>query len=187
MPVRKWERLSSERVADMRIFTVNRHLMRNPRNGRDREISLLETPDWVNVIGLTDDRHVVLVEQYRHGVDEITLEIPGGLVDRGEDPRDAAVRELREESGFTGTRVSELGRVQPNPAFLDNVCHTYLVEGCARTHDLDLDAGEDIEVHLIPLDDIPRVIAEGRIEHALVVCGFWWLASKRPDLLRLDG
>lgn len=185
MPLAKWECLSREQVADLRIFTVERHVVRNPRTGGERTVSLLHTRDWVNVVALTDDRQVVLVSQFRHGTDAITLEIPGGLIDAGEDPRAAAVRELLEETGFSGERVTQLGCVEPNPAFLDNRCFTYLVEGCVRTHELQLDDGEDIEVSLLPLADIPDVIAQGRIEHALVVCGFWWLTLKRPDLLRL--
>ena len=169
----------------MRIFTVDRRVVRNPRTGGERDVSLLHTRDWVNVVALTDDLQVVLVSQYRHGVDEITLEIPGGIVDPGEDPAEAAVRELREETGYTGERVTRIGRVEPNPAFLDNHTWTYLVEGCSRTHDLALDDGEDIEVSTVALAEIPRIVAEGKIEHALVVCGFWWLALRRPDLLRL--
>lgn len=186
MTVEKWKQRDREEIADMRIFRLSRLVARSPRTGKDRQVALVETGDWVNVIALTRDARVVLVEQYRHGTDEVTLEIPGGLVDPGETPRDAALRELREETGYTGQRVSELGVVEPNPAFLNNRCHTYLVEGCEQTHELAMDEGEDIEVHTLALSRIPDVIAEGRIAHALVVCGFWWLALQRGDLLRLD-
>ena len=186
MSVRQWKHISREHVADMRVFDVTRHVVRNPRNGKDRDIARIETRDWVNVLAVTDDRRVILVEQYRHGVEDVTLEIPGGLVDAGEDPRAAAVRELQEESGYTGATVSDMGVVQPNPAILDNRCFTYLVEGCHLTHELQLDDGEDIVVRTRPLEEIPGLIADGTIQHALVVCGFWWMAAKRPDLLRLS-
>lgn len=185
MSVRRWQHVSREHVADMRVFDVTRHVVRNPRNGMDRDIARIETRDWVNVLAVTDDRRVILVEQYRHGVEDVTVEIPGGLVDEGENPRDAATRELQEESGYTGTAISDMGVVQPNPAILDNRCFTYLVEGCRLTHALQLDDGEDIVVRTEPLDAIPGLIADGTIQHALVVCGFWWLAARRPDLLRL--
>lgn len=185
MPLANWECLAREVVADHHIFTVERQQVRNPRTGTERTVSRLQTRDWVNVVALTDDRQVVLVSQYRHGTAAVTLEIPGGLIDADEDPGAAAVRELREETGFTGDRITRIGCVEPNPAFLDNRCYTYLVEGCVRTHELALDDGEDIEVSMLPLASIPAAIGDGRIEHALVVCGFWWLALRRPDLLRL--
>ncbi|HKK71252.1 MAG TPA: NUDIX hydrolase [Candidatus Krumholzibacteria bacterium] len=183
MAVQKWERLSQETVARTRIFDLTLQMMRNPRNGVVRDINLLETRDWVNVVAVTTGHELVLVEQYRHGIDDVTLEIPGGIVDPGEDPRDTAVRELREETGYEGTHVTSLGAVQPNPAILGNLCHTYLVEECRSAHDLELDVGEDIEVQTMPVGEIPGAIASGRIRHALVVCGIWWLATRRPDLL----
>lgn len=185
MAIQKWQHLSREHVADMRVFDVTRHVLRNPRNGMDRQIARIETRDWVNVVAVTAEREVVLVRQWRHGTEHETLEIPGGLIDAGEDPREAAIRELREETGYTGTTVSGLGVVEPNPAILDNRCFTFLVEDCRRTDAMALDDGEDIEVETLPLDEIPHAIGRGDIEHSLVVCGFWWLALKRPDLLKL--
>lgn len=185
MPVKKWQEIDTHHVADMRIFQLWRHTMRNPRNDAKRSIARIESPDWVNVVALTEARDVVLVRQWRHGTRHATLEIPGGLVEAGETPHAAAVRELREETGHTGGASSDIGVVEPNPAIFSNRCHTVLVEGCAKTQELALDAGEDIEVIERPLMTIPALIADGSIDHALVVCGFWWLALKRPDLFAL--
>ena len=185
MTIRPWTIDEDSIIADMRIFELHRLRTRSPRTGVDRSIAVVKSSDWVNVVALTADLDVVLVRQFRHGTRSITLEIPGGLVDPGETPQEAAVRELREETGHSGTTAVRLGMVHPNPAFIDNRCFTYLVEGCTNTHDLALDAGEDIEVCKLPLRQIPIEIAEGRITHALVICGFLWLAQSRPELFQV--
>jgi len=95
-----WRRGRSEQVADCRVFNVRRDFSADPRDGRVHDFYVIEAPDWINVIPLTDDGRVVLIEQYRHGTGEVSLEIPGGMVDEGESPQDAAARELLEETGY---------------------------------------------------------------------------------------
>jgi 8-oxo-dGTP pyrophosphatase MutT (NUDIX family) len=185
MTLRPWLHEEEELVADMGIFQVNRLRARSPRTGESRSISVLEAGDWVNIVALTPEEQVVLVRQFRHGAREFTLEIPGGMVDRGETPAQAAIRELREESGYAGDEPTLLGVVTPNPAFLNNLCYTYLLENCRRIGEPELDRGEDLEVLTRPLCDIPEIIASGAIDHALVVCAFWWLAQKHPRNFRL--
>lgn len=143
------------------------------------EYYILDAPDWVNVIALTEDEHVVLIEQFRHGTRQMTWEIPGGAVDPGESPRDAAARELLEETGYTADEFILLGTVRPNPAFLTNVCHTFLGRCARRTHRPSPDPGEEIRTWEAPLKEIPRFIAEGRIDHALVIAAFQWYWLKR--------
>ena len=135
---------------------------------------VLESYDWVNVIAIDNNQNVVMVKQYRHGADEITLEIPGGAVDLGEDKLVAAKRELREETGHTSDEWHFLGEVTPNPAFLNNRCATYLALNCEKTHELQLDAFEEIEVELHPMSEVEKMLADGRIHHALVVAGFYY-------------
>jgi 8-oxo-dGTP pyrophosphatase MutT (NUDIX family) len=179
MGVARWTQIEEELVADMRIFRLMRLSARSPRTGMVRDLARVHAGDWVNVIPLTTELEVVLVRQYRHGIDDITLEIPGGLIDPGESPLQAALRETQEETGYSGGTATLIGVVEPNPAFIDNRCHSFLLEGCRRTHELALDEGEDIEVVTVPLTQIPQLIASGEIRHALVICAFWWLAARQ--------
>lgn len=178
MALEGWERAGTEEVSDFRVFRVRRFRARSPRTGGLRTFSVIDSPDWVNIVALTPDDEAVLVRQFRQGTGEVTLEIPGGLVDPGEDPAAAAVRELREETGYAGGSPRHLGTVEPNPAIQSNRCHTYLIEGCRRVAEPRLDPGEDIEVVTLPRSGLAAAVADGRIRHALVVCAFWWLAHR---------
>jgi 8-oxo-dGTP pyrophosphatase MutT (NUDIX family) len=170
-------------TADARIFKLYRETAVSPRTGQPREIAHIASPEWVNVVPITPAGEVLLVRQWRHGRRAFTLEIPGGLVDPDEDPAAASAREVREETGHRGGEPRRLGVVAPNPAFMNNRCYTYLIEGCRPAGELQLDPGEDLEVVPTPLTKIAGLIASGEIDHSLVVCGFWWLRQNRPDLL----
>jgi ADP-ribose pyrophosphatase len=185
MALKPWIYEVRELVADMRVFRVHRVRAQSPRTGKYCSLSLLEAGHWVNVVALTPEAEIVLVRQFRHGIEAFTLEIPGGMVDKGEEPAEAAIRELREESGYAGDPPVLLGSVTPNPALFNNHCFTYLIQNCRRIGEVSLDHGEDLEVLIRPLCELPGLIAAGGIDHALVISAFWWLALARPDLLPL--
>ena len=171
-----WKRESSEQLADCRVFKVRRDTSADPRDGRAHDFYVIEAPDWINIIPVTANGEVVFIEQYRHGTQEISLEIPGGMVDPGESPREAAVRELMEETGYAASDVVLLGKTRPNPAIQDNWIHTFLARGAERRQEPSCEGTEQTIVRLVPLERIPALITEEKITHSLVVVGFHWLS-----------
>ncbi|MGD1018904.1 MAG: NUDIX hydrolase [Verrucomicrobiia bacterium] len=147
----------------------------NPRTGQAHEMFILEQPNWVNVIPLTADEQVIMVEQWRHGTRSVHLETPGGLMEDDETPEQSARRELLEETGFEPGEVVRLGTVHPNPAIQTNVQHYILATNCRKVAEPNLDHAEDIHVKLVPLAEVPRMIEKGEITHGIVIGGFYWL------------
>lgn len=172
MPERDWTLLGSQDVGDHRIFRIRHDRYRLETSGAEQDFVVLEAPDWVNIVPVTPDGQVVLVNQFRHGIGRTTLEVPGGIVDPGESAEEAAVRELREETGFVAERVKLLGRVTPNPAILQNHCYNFLADGCRRRSEPDLDALEQIEVVLHPIDRIEDLIRTEAISNSMVINAF---------------
>lgn len=130
---------------------------------------MLDAPHWVNVIALTPQREAVLVEQFRHGTETVDLEIPGGVMDATDaSPVETGIRELREETGYVGTNARVLGEISPNPAIQKNICYTILIENCVPSAARSFDPGEDIATRLVPVADLPRLVATGKIQHSLV-------------------
>ena len=140
---------------------------------------VLEAVDWVNVVPLTSDDEVVFIELHRHGTDRPSLEIPGGMIDP-EDPSPifAAAREMQEETGYASDALEPLGVVHPNPAIQANRCFSFLAKDARLVGPPSPDEGEDIRVVRYPLQDVPALIAEGKITHALVVTCFYWLYQR---------
>lgn len=174
----KWPTVFAHPVEDFGVFRVQKIERRSPRTDQVGVYKVLRIASWVNVVALTPQREVLLVEQFRHGIDDLTLEIPGGVLEPGEDAAVGAARELREETGFAGDPPILLGEVFPNPAIQDNRCYTYLVENAREVGELELDPGEHIEVHRVPLPEITGYLRSGRIRHSLVVAAFHWLALR---------
>lgn len=174
-----WPKLDSERGPDLLVCRARFDRLRNPRTGEVMKRVVLETRDWVNVVALTPRGEVVLVRQFRFGVGRVTTEIPGGVIDGGEDSLAAAQRELREETGHTAGEWIHLGSVEANPAFHDNLCHHWLALGAQRTHELEQDPGEDLRVEVAPLAEVLARIERGEIAHSLVVCALARVANLR--------
>lgn len=168
--IKPWVKVGSKPIGNFRIFQMRSDTCINPRTGKEHDFYIFDSVNWVNVIAVTPDQKLVMVEQYRHGSNTVELEIPGGMMDLDEnDPVVSAVRELREETGYAGERARELGKVWSNPAIMSNTTYTVLIENCELKHGLEFDSGEDLITRLVPLDDLSRLIADGKINHSLVV------------------
>ena len=184
--IRSWPDLGTHSLGDFRIFELRSVRRRSPRNGVERDFYVMDCSDWVNVIAITAENELILVEQFRHGVAAVELEVPGGIMDPGEiDSVAAGLRELREETGYVGDGAIEIGCVLPNSAIQSNRCRTVLVRNCRRVGELELDDSEDIAVRLFPISEISALVTGGRVRHSLAVAALyhyelWGRAAERP-------
>lgn len=174
MTIKAWREEGRNELLSTPIFKVHSSLARSQLSGKEHEFVILDCPDWVNVVALTDEGQVVLIHQWRHGTQEITTEIPGGMVEEGESPEEAGRRELLEETGYEATHWEQIGVVEPNPAFQTNRTFTFLARGAKKVAEQSPDPNEEIAVEERALTDVPGLIAQGEIRHALVVCAFFF-------------
>jgi len=182
--IRPWPCIKSRSNDSFRVFSVRTDTTVSPRTGTQHDFYVIESEDWINVIPLIADQHVVMIRQYRHGARKVTLEIPGGLVDPGDTPEKAAARELLEETGYQADTLVHIGVVNPNPALFTNRCYTFVARNVKKIHAPMPDQAEDIEVVLIPLSHIPKLIQTGEIDHAMVITAFYWYFSQDQQGLK---
>lgn len=180
-----WRRTASQQIADCRVFTVREDECVRTSDGRDGNFFVIENPNWVNVIALTADERVVLIEQFRHGVEKNILEIPGGMVDAGEDPGNAAKRELAEETGYTSSNWAFLGKSNPNPAIQNNEIFHFLARECVRTSEPRFDQHESIATRLVLVDEVRDLIIKGEIAHSLVIAAFYYFSAQGSNITNL--
>jgi len=182
---RPWKVITSKRDASYRVFSIRTDRARSPRTGKEHDFFILESSSWVNVIPLTPEDEVIMVRQYRHGIQGVTLEIPGGLVEDSDSPEEAAGRELYEETGYRASEMIPLGSVHTNPAIQNNECYTFLARGVFLGGGQSQDEKEDIEVVRRPLSEIPNLIRNGEITHSLVLAAFYrFFMEYQPDSLK---
>ncbi len=165
----RWRRGEARSLARTRILDLQAVPFTHPRRGVTRDFVVVDAPDWVNVLAHTVDDRLVLVRQFRYGIDDFSLEIPGGVIEPGEDPVAAGVRELTEETGYVGESARLLARVHPNPAFMSNRCHLVLVENCRLAAPPAWDADEEIAVSAPPVAEVFARARAGEITHSLVL------------------
>lgn len=134
---------------------------------------VVETPDWVNVIAITEDGKNILEEQYRHGIQKVCIELPAGCVDRGETPLEAAKRELLEETGYGGGEWIPFGEYAPNTSGMTTMCYTFIAKGVKKVSDQHLEQSEDIRIRLTEQNTIKELLENNSINEAVMQAPLW--------------
>jgi ADP-ribose pyrophosphatase len=184
MSVKEWPEVAHESVANCRVFSVERSIAESPVDGVRHKFYRINSGSWAQIVPVTKDGDVVLVRQYRHGARKITLEMPAGLVDLGEDPAEAALRECLEETGYRARNPISLGVVNPNPALFANRLYAYLATDVVPERTIQNVGAEETEVVLVPTRDLPTLMLNGTIDHALVLATLWRYLHEHTQLLR---
>ena len=157
-----------------RIFDVEFHRYINPYTKKEHEFVILNSPNWINVVPVTKDGRILFIKQFRPGNNKISLEVPGGLVEKGEEPLQSAIRELKEETGGVAKNWKLIGKVYPNPAFQNNLLYTFLAEDVEIVSSTAFDEGEYIEIEFIEREKVLELIKTGVIDHSLVIIALFW-------------
>jgi 8-oxo-dGTP pyrophosphatase MutT (NUDIX family) len=169
--IKKWETLNRRTVTRTPIFELSQVTRRSQTNPLEGDFFVVNLPSWVNIFALTPQGNIVAIRQYRHGTDQITLEIPGGAIDPDETPLQAAQRELQEETGYTSNHWLAAGSVDVNPAIQDNLCHFFVALDAQKTQPTHFDEHEEIEVQEIPYPEFLQNLQDGTIRHSLIIAG----------------
>ena len=180
--IKAWSRLSSKRLADSRIMSFCEARDQSPYTDKAHDFVYLDSVDWVNIVPITAQQEVVMIKQYRHGDQSISLEIPGGMVDANEQAMQAACRECMEETGYQVSNVRAFGVLSPNPAIFNNRLHCFvaeLAETAADAYTNHHSATEKTEVVLMPIAELAPAMLSGEINHALVCATLWRFLALR--------
>lgn len=173
-----WEKTSSEIILKKKIFNITDHECFHKGLNKNHTFTIINSPNWVNIAAITEDGNIILIRQHRLGNDELTLEIPAGLIEAGEDPQKAAIRELEEETGYKAGNIVLMNKLYSNPAIMDNLIFFYYAENCFKISDQNLDPSEDIQIELFPLSKLDELLNSGQITHQIIYNALLMLKDK---------
>jgi ADP-ribose pyrophosphatase len=187
-PPARWIRGEDRSLLKTRIYAVRASKFRHPKREGEKEFFVIDPPDWAMVVPITPEGELVMVRQYRFGIEALSLELPGGVIEPGEDPRIAAVRELAEETGYGGDEAVLLGSVHPNPAIQSNRAHVVLVPNVTLQTEIEWDEDEELAMELMPIAEVLRRARTGEITHALMLNALfllegWWRSRSDTALV----
>jgi 8-oxo-dGTP pyrophosphatase MutT (NUDIX family) len=169
-PKMPWQRIRFSYGPDLKLFRTRYDWMRNPRNDHEEKMIVLEGGDAVQIVAESEDEKILLVRQYRFGVGEYIYELPGGLIDAGETPALAAVRELREETAYTSDKWEYLGKHAANPVFMSAYVHHFTARKLTKAGAQMLDPGEDVVVEWLDRKEVKDRLLAGQFQHPHTVC-----------------
>lgn len=178
----KWETLSTEYIIKKPWATMRKDTCKMPDGTIVDDYYVLEYADWANAVAITEDNEILLVKQYRHAADVVLLEIPGGVIDAGEDPKTAMKRELLEETGYLFEDIEHISTIYPNPSTGNNRCHAFLAKGGKLVQGQKLDAHEEIIVEKVSVKEVKRLLAEGKFGQALHTSTLFYALVKLGEL-----
>ena len=176
--MQKWKILDSKYIIQRPWATLRVDKLEMPNGNIKDEYYVLEYPTWVNMIGITEQNTILFVRQYRHGANSILVELPAGVVEAGEDPKDAARRELLEETGYAFDSIEYICELFANPATSGNVTYTYLLQGGKKVQEQDLDSSEDIEVVEMTIEEAKQFLIDNKIGQALHTSALFYTFNK---------
>jgi 8-oxo-dGTP pyrophosphatase MutT (NUDIX family) len=173
-----WKKLSSKYIVRENWATLRVDSCRMPDGTLIPDYYVLEYPDWVNAIAITQDNEIILVRQYRHAAGEVILELPGGCIEKGESPEEAIRRELQEETGYQFTDIEFLSSLYANPATANNKTHCYIARGGRIVGKQQLDKGEEIDIELVSPEKLKELVLSNAFGQALHTSGIFYALLK---------
>ena len=176
-----WQPLNRKKIFSTRIFDINEIQSRSPEKDTATFYSLHAT-DWVIVVPVIRNEDgiesFIMVKQWRHGTEQLSIEFPGGVIDKGEEPAHAAARELLEETGYQAGELIHAASISPNPAIMENTCHFFFARNLTNTHRLDLDDDEFVNSEAIPISQVIENLGHGMYIHALMSSALFFYIQK---------